>query len=97
MSAPGKEKKNMTYVYKTENVCASTITVQLNGDVIEDVQFKGGCDGNLKAIRRLVTGMTVQEVQNKLSEITCEDKKTSCSAQLAIAVHRAYQTALSKS
>jgi len=86
----------MTYVYKTEKVCPSTITVRLTGDVIEDVQFKGGCDGNLKAIRRLVTGMTVQEIENNLSEITCEDKKTSCSAQLAIAVRRAYQAALSK-
>jgi uncharacterized protein (TIGR03905 family) len=81
----------MAYIYKTVNICPSAITVQMNGDVIEDVGFDGGCDGNLKALRRIVMGMTVKEVENYFSEITCEDKNTSCAAQLSIAVHRAYR------
>jgi uncharacterized protein (TIGR03905 family) len=82
----------MPFIYKTEGVCPTYITVTLDNDVIEDVQFDGGCDGNLKAIRILVRGMTVQKVQEYFSDIVCEDKKTSCSAQLAKAVLKAYES-----
>jgi uncharacterized protein (TIGR03905 family) len=86
----------MAYIYKTVNICPSAITVQLNGDVVEDVGFDGGCDGNLKAIRRIVIGMTVKELENYFSEITCGDKNTSCTAQLSIAVRRAYEAEILK-
>jgi len=83
----------MPYTYKTEGVCAKYITVTLENDVIIDVQFDGGCDGNLKAIRSVVKGMTVQQVQGYFAHIECEDKNTSCSAQMAKAVLEAYESA----
>ena len=83
----------MPYVYETEGVCATTITVELDGDVIKRVEFENGCDGNLKAISRVVQGMTVGDVERYFSGITCDDRNTSCSAQLAIAVRRAFEEA----
>ena len=81
----------MSYVYETEGVCPITITVSLKGDVVEDVVFDGGCDGNLKAIRRLVKGMTVRQTEACFSDITCNKKHTSCTAQMAIAVRKTYE------
>ena len=62
-----------------------------NGDVITNVKFYGGCDGNLKAIPALVNGLTVDEISNKLSGIQCGFKGTSCGDQLAHAVREAYE------
>ena len=45
--------------YKTKNVCASMINFELEGNVVKNVSFQGGCNGNLKAISKLVEGMTV--------------------------------------
>ena len=53
----------MEYIYDTENTCAAQIKVEINGDVITGVEFRGGgCNGNLKAIPRLVEGKTVDEI-----------------------------------
>jgi len=61
--------------------------------VVRNVQFLGGCDGNLKAIPILVEGMTVEEVEKKLTGIRCGYKDTSCGDQLARAVREAYAEA----
>ncbi|MBE7093049.1 MAG: TIGR03905 family TSCPD domain-containing protein [Clostridiales bacterium] len=81
----------MQYSYKTNGTCASVITFDIEGDIIKNVKFTGGCNGNLKAISALVEGMKVSEIEDKLKGITCGWKNTSCSDQLTKAVRKAYE------
>ena len=69
------------------------INFKLNNDVVTDVEFIGGCNGNLKAISKLVNGMTVDQIEGYLKGNTCGYKPTSCADQLAIAVRQAYNQA----
>lgn len=80
----------MDYVYQTQNVCASQIKFHIEGNVITDIQFLGGCNGNLKAIAKLIDGWTVEQIEEKLTGNTCGRRSTSCADQLAIAVRTAY-------
>lgn len=80
----------MTYEYKTKGTCSSRITFDLDGDTVRNVKFTGGCNGNLKGISALVDGMKVDEIETKLSGVTCGLKSTSCPDQLAQAVKEAY-------
>ena len=77
------------YKYKTRGVCPMEINFTLS-DVVTDISFLGGCNGNLKAISKLCDGMTVDEIESKLKGNTCGMKPTSCADQLAIAVRQAY-------
>ena len=81
----------MQYTYETENVCSVAINFDLNGDVVTGISFLGGCDGNLKAISKLVDGWTVDRIEKMLRGNTCGDGPTSCVDQLAIAVRQAYE------
>lgn len=81
----------MSYVYKTKGTCASQIEVELEGNVVRNVKFTGGCHGNLQAIPKLVEGMTVEEVERRISGIRCGMKNTSCGDQLAKACRAAYE------
>lgn len=81
----------MKYKYRTKGVCASEISFDINGDVITNVAFSGGCNGNLKAISKLVNGKTVDEIESVLTGNTCGMKQTSCADQLAKAVREAYE------
>ena len=81
----------MEYVYKTHNTCSTEIRLTIEGDVISNVSFTGGCNGNLKAIPALVNGLTVDEIERKLSGITCGLKPTSCGDQLAKACRAALE------
>lgn len=81
----------MGYLYKTHGTCSSMIEVELDGNVVKDVKFTGGCDGNLKAIPKLVQGLTVEQVEQKLTGIHCGYKNTSCGDQLAKACRAAYE------
>ena len=81
----------MHYDYKTQGTCSQWIGLDIDGDVVRNVQFLGGCDGNLKAIPILVDGWTVDEIESKLKGITCGRRPTSCGDQLARAVREAYQ------
>ena len=81
----------MRYSYNTKGVCAMEIQFDLNGNVVRNIKFYGGCDGNLKAISKLCDGMTVDEIERKLRGHTCGRKPTSCADQLARAVREAYQ------
>ncbi len=77
----------MKFTYKTNGVCSQSITIEINDDnVLTDVTFFGGCNGNLKGISSLVKGMKVDDVINKLEAIKCGFKSTSCPAQLAEAL-----------
>ena len=81
----------MEHTYKTRGVCSIQINFTLDGDVVTNVSFIGGCNGNLKAISKLVDGMTVSEIEEKLLGNTCGGKLTSCADQLACAVRAAYE------
>lgn len=81
----------MRYTYKPTMVCAQQISFNIEGNVITDVSFMGGCNGNLKAVSKLVDGMTVEEIEKKLRGNLCGRKPTSCADQLAIAVRKAYE------
>lgn len=83
----------MNYVYQTKNVCSQKIRFDLEGNVVRNVQFTGGCNGNLKAISKLVDGMTVEQIEEKLLGNTCGPLPTSCADQLARAVRQAYEEA----
>jgi uncharacterized protein (TIGR03905 family) len=80
----------MRYSYKTRGVCAREIDFNLNGDVVSDISFLGGCNGNLKAISKLCDGMTVEQIEKKLKGNTCGPRSTSCADQFALAVREAY-------
>ncbi len=80
----------MKHTYRTKGVCAMSISFDLDGNVVNNVSFMGGCNGNLKAISKLVDGMTVEEIEQKLKGNRCGFKQTSCADQLAIAVRTAY-------
>ncbi len=67
------------------------IDFDINDDVISNITFIGGCNGNLKAISKLVDGATVDYIESKLRGTTCGDKLTSCADQLAIAVGEGYE------
>ena len=77
--------------YVTENTCSQLISMDLDGDVVRNVHFEGGCNGNLKAIPILVDGWTVGQIEEKLSGILCGRRPTSCADQLARAVRAAYE------
>jgi uncharacterized protein (TIGR03905 family) len=81
----------MHFDYKTENTCSQLISLDIDGDVVTNVKFTGGCNGNLKAIPILVDGWTVDQIESKLKGITCGRRPTSCGDQLAKAVRAAYE------
>ncbi len=81
----------MDYTYQTEMVCSQEIHFCLDGNVITNISFVGGCNGNLKAISKLVDGFTVEQIEEKLLGNTCGRRPTSCADQLAKAVRQAYE------
>lgn len=76
----------MKFTYKTNGVCSRSIDIEIVDNTIVDVSFLGGCNGNLKGISALVKGMNIDEVIDKLENIKCGFKNTSCPAQLAAAL-----------
>ena len=80
----------MNYSYKTKGVCAVEIHFHIDDDIITDISFIGGCNGNLKAISKLVNGWSVEKIESYLKGNTCGYRSTSCADQLAIAVRAAY-------
>ena len=80
----------METTYKTQGVCARSITFTKNDDgTISNISFDGGCNGNLKAISKLCEGMKAEEIISKLKGNTCGAKSTSCADQLAKALEQA--------
>ena len=80
----------MEYTYKTQNTCSSEIKLNIDGNVVTNISFTGGCNGNLKAIPRLVDGWTVEAIEEKLAGVTCGRRPTSCADQLVQACKAAY-------
>ena len=77
------------YEYKTNGTCSQRILFDVEGGKVKNVQFIGGCNGNLKGIAALVEGMDVDSVIERVQGITCGMKKTSCPDQLAQALKAA--------
>ncbi len=77
------------YEFKTKGTCSSRILFDLEDGKVKNVQFIGGCNGNLKGIAALVEGMDVNEVISRVQGITCGMKSTSCPDQLAKALQEA--------
>jgi len=82
----------MEYNYETTNTCPKVIRFTLRDNVVTNVKFLGGgCPGNLQALPKLVQGMTVTEIEEKIGGIVCGRRETSCADQLAKAVRKAYE------
>ena len=79
----------MRYSYKTTGTCSQVINFNIEGNVITDIEFIGGCNGNLKAVSKLCDGMTVEEIEGKLLGNQCGMRGTSCADQFAKAVREA--------
>lgn len=79
----------MQYEYKTKGTCSQRILFEIEDGKVMNVQFLGGCNGNLKGIGALVEGMSVDEVISRVDGITCGMKATSCPDQLAQALKAA--------
>ena len=76
----------MQYTYKTRGVCSQMISFEVNDNKLSNVQFFGGCNGNLKGIGALVDGMDIDDVISRIEGIKCGMKSTSCPDQLAQAL-----------
>ena len=74
--------------YQTSGTCSQMIDFEVEDDIIKSVAFTGGCNGNLKGISALVSGMKVDDAIAKLKGIKCGYKNTSCPDQLARALEQ---------
>ena len=79
----------MDYSYKTKGTCSREITFSVEDGKVKNVQFFGGCNGNLKGIAALVEGCDIDEVISRVEGIHCGMKSTSCPDQLAQALKAA--------
>ncbi len=79
----------MEYTYKTRGTCSTKIDFEINDGIVSGVRFTNGCNGNLKAISKLVEGMEAEKVIEILDGNTCGMKPTSCADQLAKALTEA--------
>lgn len=79
----------MHYEHKTKGTCSQKIFFEIEDNKVMNVEFLGGCNGNLQGIGKLVEGMDVDEVITRLEGIHCGMKPTSCPDQLATALKQA--------
>ena len=75
----------------TQMTCSRLIRFDLDGNVVTNIRFEGGCNGNLKAISKLVDGWTVEKIEEYLLGNLCGQRPTSCADQLARVVRKAYE------
>lgn len=79
----------MQYEYRTKGTCSQKIFFEVEDGIVRNVQFLGGCNGNLKGISALVEGQSAQNIIDKLEGTKCGMKNTSCPDQLAQALKEA--------
>ena len=77
------------FTFYPEGVCSMMIEIELEGEIIKDVVFTGGCNGNLSGISKLIKGMKAEEVIEKLEGTRCGLNDTSCPDQLSKALRQA--------
>ena len=80
------------FTYKTKGTCSREIGFDIEGNIVKNVSFFMGCNGNTQGISKLVEGMTVDEVIKRLEGIDCGGRGTSCPDQLAKALKEAKET-----
>ena len=83
------------FTFYPEGVCSMMIEIELDGDIIKDVVFTGGCNGNLSGISKLITGMKAEDVIERLEGTKCGMNETSCPDQLSKALRQALAEARS--
>ncbi len=77
----------MEYRYKPNGVCSVEMIFDIDeNDIVKDLKVIGGCNGNLKGISSLISGMKIDDIIVKLSDIKCGYKDTSCPDQIAKAL-----------
>lgn len=81
----------MHFTYKTKGTCSQQILFDVDDGKLRNIEFIGGCNGNLQGISKLVDGMPIDEVIERLDGIHCGMKQTSCPDQLANALKQAKQ------
>ena len=76
----------MKYEYRTSGTCSRAIYLDVEDGIVKDVEFYGGCHGNLQGIAALVKDMKAEDVIARVKGIKCGNKSTSCPEQLALAL-----------
>ena len=74
--------------YRPEGVCSQLMTIDVENGIIEKVEVRGGCSGNLQGISQLLVGMKAEDAVKKMEGIRCGYKATSCPDQLAQALKK---------
>ena len=77
------------FTYKPQGTCSKSIEIELDGDIVKNVRFEGGCNGNTQGIGLLTRGMQVADVIARLEGVNCKGKGTPCPDQLARALRQA--------
>lgn len=81
----------MHYRYTTQGTCSQMIEFDIEEGKIKNVSFYGGCNGNLTGISALVEGADARQIADRLANIRCGFKDTSCPDQLSQAIRLALQ------
>ncbi|HIS97879.1 MAG TPA: TIGR03905 family TSCPD domain-containing protein [Candidatus Scatomorpha pullistercoris] len=76
----------MVHTYRPRGVCSQLMRVEIENGIVKQVEVKGGCDGNLQGISRLIVGMDAKEAISRMEGIRCGFKATSCPDQLSKAL-----------
>ena len=79
----------MHYTYKTQGTCSTMIDFDIEDNVLHNIVFTNGCNGNLQAIGRLLEGMPTEFALDRLTGISCGGGPTSCGDQLSRAIRQA--------
>lgn len=76
----------MKYSYRTEGTCCQAFDIEVEDGKVKNLEFYGGCNGNLQGICSLIRGMKIEDVIDRLEGIRCGSKATSCPDQLSKAL-----------
>lgn len=76
----------MKMSYKPSGVCVKEIKLEVEDNILKNVEFIGGCPGNLALLKKLIEGKDINEIIEKIDGVRCGDKQTSCSMQLCNAL-----------
>ena len=74
------------FSYTPKGVCSRKIDIVIEGDIVKEVKYTGGCSGNTQGVAALVAGMSIDEAIKRISGIKCGFKASSCPDQLAQAL-----------
>ncbi len=86
-------KQDDKYIHQNKGVCSSAVEFEVNDGILRNVHFVGGCNGNTTGIGKLVEGMEIHDVIDRLQGVKCGMRATSCPDQLATALKAYLETA----